>query len=113
MSVYSEPTLGVTSPLNSFFLIFWGENSQFCCCIQAMPDEQALLVTAAGRLQKFGWDSEVEGFPRWLSGKEPTYNTGVIGVAGSIPRLGRFPRGVHGNPLQYSGLENPMDRGAW
>ena len=33
--------------------------------------------------------------------------------AGSIPGLGRTPRGGHGNPLQYSCLENPMDRGAW
>ena len=32
---------------------------------------------------------------------------------GSIPRLGRFPVEGHGNPLQYSCLENPMDRGAW
>ena len=32
---------------------------------------------------------------------------------GSIPDLGRFPGGGHGNPLQYSCLENPMDRGAW
>ena len=36
----------------------------------------------------------------------------VIDV-GSIPGSGRFPGGGHGNPLQYSGLENPMDRGAW
>ena len=33
--------------------------------------------------------------------------------AGSIPGLGRFPGGGHGNSLQYSCLENPMDRGAW
>ena len=32
---------------------------------------------------------------------------------GSIPDLGRCPGDGHGNPLQYSGLENPMDRGAW
>ena len=32
---------------------------------------------------------------------------------GFIPGLGRPPRGEHGNPLQYSCLENPMDRGAW
>ena len=31
----------------------------------------------------------------------------------SISGLGRSPGGVHGNPLQYSCLENPMDRGAW
>ena len=33
--------------------------------------------------------------------------------AGSGPGLGRSPGGEHGNPLQYSRLENPMDRGAW
>ena len=33
--------------------------------------------------------------------------------AGSIPGSGRSPGGGHGNPLQYSFLENPMDRGAW
>ena len=33
--------------------------------------------------------------------------------AGSIPELGRSPGGGHGNPLQHSCLENPMDRGAW
>ena len=36
---------------------------------------------------------------------------GDIGDAGSIPGSGRFPRGGHGNPHQYSCLENPMDRG--
>ena len=35
------------------------------------------------------------------------------GDPGSIPGLGRSPGGGHGNPLQYSRLENPMDRGAW
>ena len=33
--------------------------------------------------------------------------------AGSIPGSGRSPQGGHGNPLQYSYLENPMDRGTW
>ena len=32
---------------------------------------------------------------------------------GSIPESGRSPGGGHGNPLQYSGLKNPMDRGVW
>ena len=40
-------------------------------------------------------------------------NVRDIRVAGSIPGLGRSPGGGHGNPLQYSCLENPMDRGAW
>ena len=38
---------------------------------------------------------------------------GDVRDEGSIPRLGRSPGGEHGNPLQYSCLENPMDRGAW
>ena len=33
--------------------------------------------------------------------------------SGSMPGLGSCPEGGHGNPLQYSWLENPMDRGAW
>ena len=40
-------------------------------------------------------------------------NAGDEGEAGSIPGLGRSPGGGNGNPLQYSCLENPMDRGAW
>ena len=40
-------------------------------------------------------------------------NAGDIKDAGSIPGLGRSPGGVHGNPLQYSCLENPVDRGAF
>ena len=45
--------------------------------------------------------------------KNPPANVGDIKDAGSIPGLGRSPGGGHGNPLQYSCLENPMDRGAW
>ena len=40
-------------------------------------------------------------------------SAGDIRDAGSIPGLGRSPEGGHGNPLQHSCLENPMDRGAW
>ena len=40
-------------------------------------------------------------------------NAGEIREVVSIPGLGRFPGGGHGNPLQYSYLENPMLRGAW
>ena len=38
---------------------------------------------------------------------------GDVRNTGSIPGLGRSCGGEHGNPLQYSCLENPMDRGAW
>ena len=40
-------------------------------------------------------------------------NAGDIRDAGSVPGSGRSPGGGHGNPFQYSCLENPMDRGAW
>jgi len=40
-------------------------------------------------------------------------NTGDTGDEGFIPGLGRSPGVGNGNPLQYSCLENPMDRGAW
>ena len=46
-----------------------------------------------------------------LVGKNPP--AGDIRDLGSIPGSGRSPGGGHGGPLQYSCLENPMDRGAW
>ena len=48
-----------------------------------------------------------------LGVKNLSVNAGDIRDTGSIPGLGRSPGGGHGNPLQYSCLENPMDRGAW
>ena len=40
-------------------------------------------------------------------------NAGDVRDVGSVPGLGRCPGVGNGNPLQYSCLENPMDRGAW
>ena len=48
--------------------------------------------------------------PWWLSCKESACNAGDLGL---ISGSGRSPGRGHGNPLQYSCLENPMDRGAW
>ena len=53
------------------------------------------------------------GFPGGSVGKESACNVGDTGDVGSVLGLGRSPRGGHGNPLQYSCLENPMDRGTW
>ena len=47
------------------------------------------------------------------AGKESACNAGDRGDTGLIPRSGKSPGGGNGNPLQYSCLENPMDRGAW
>ena len=49
-------------------------------------------------------------FPHSSVGKESACNARDLGL---IPGSGRSPGGGHGNPLQYSCLENPMDRGAW
>ena len=45
--------------------------------------------------------------------KNPPADAGDIKDAGSIPGSGRFPEEGNDYPLQYSCLENPMDRGAW
>ena len=53
------------------------------------------------------------GFPGGPVVKNPFANAGITGNFGSIPRSGRSPGVGNGNPLQYSCLENPMDRRAW
>ena len=50
------------------------------------------------------------GFPGGLDDKESACNEGDLGL---IPGLGKSPRERNGNPLQYSCLENPTDRGIW
>ena len=52
---------------------------------------------------------KIEGFPGGSEVKVSAWNAGDLG---SIPRSGRFPGEGNGNPLQYSCLENSMDRGA-
>ena len=69
------------------------------------------------RVQFLGWEGPQEkemmtkvGFPGGSDGRESTCSAGD---PGSIPGLGRYPEGGNGNPLQYSCLNNFMDRGAW
>ena len=50
------------------------------------------------------------GFSDGSDGKESAYNAGDLGL---IPGSGRSPSEGNGNPLQYSCLENPVERGAW
>ena len=54
------------------------------------------------------WASQVA-----LVVKNLSASAGNVRDSGLIPGSRRSPGGVHGNPLQYSCLENPMDRGAW
>ena len=51
--------------------------------------------------------------PQWLRGKKSACSAGAAGDAGLIPGSGRSYGGGHTNPLQYSCLENPMDRESW
>ena len=52
-------------------------------------------------------------FPDGAMVKNPPANSGDLRDEGLIPGLGRSPGRGHGNSLQYSWLESPMDRGAW
>ena len=62
------------------------------------------------RLNEFTFTMGPMGFPGGSDGKTSVYN---VGDPGSIPGLGRSPGEGNGNSLQYSYLENPVDRGAW
>ena len=71
------------------------------------PDRQDVGV--GGRRSK----REAMGFPGGSGGKTSPANAGGIGDLSSIPGSERSPDEGNGNPLQYSCLGNPMDRGAW
>ena len=59
------------------------------------------------------WSLDTGAVPGGAVIKNPPANAGDTGDAALIPRSGRSPGGRNGKPLQYSCLENPMDRGAW
>ena len=74
--------------------------------------QESQLYTERNEKAWMGFREEVLylGFPGGSDGKESACNTGD---PGSIPGSGRSPGEGNGNPLQYSCLENFMDRGAW
>ena len=83
---------------------------------------QCLSAPSSGHPGAFLWAFPLSptylpalGIARWwpLVMKNLPASAGDIRNTGSIPVLGRSLGGGHGNPLQYSYLENPMDRGAW
>ena len=67
--------------------------------------EFSLLTSPATVMSHYGY----MGSPGSSAGKESACNAGNLG---SVSQVGRFPGGGNGNPLQYSCLENPRDRGA-
>ena len=79
---------------------------------QGVPGKlQCLNRRMLGLVSAAVW--EVWGLPRRISRKESACNAGATVDIDLILGLGRSPGGEHGNPLQYSCLGNPMDRGAW
>ena len=82
--------------------------------VKTPPAKQETLV------HFLGWENTLEkgqatpsGFLDFLGSSDGKESTRNVGVQGSVPGLGRSPGGGHGNPLQYSCLENLMDRRAW
>ena len=73
------------------------------------------LIWYFSKISRPNWSRPIPipRLPWWLSSKESVCNAGDTGDTGSILGSRRSPGGGHGNPLQYSCLENPMDRGAW
>ena len=79
------------------------------CRLGAVSDGGVLAHT---QTQYYRVCSCIWDFPGGSDGKESTCNAGVSRDPGSIPGWGRSPGKGNDNPLQYSCLENPMDRGA-
>ena len=72
----------------------------------------SLYVIYVMHLNTYVYMVQLGGFPGDANGKEPACQCRGYKRCGSIPGLGRSPGGGHSNPLQYSCLENPVDRGA-
>ena len=79
-------------------------NEEFSCMLNSLPSPLFFYIN-------FYWS--VVASQVALVVKKPPANARDVRDVGSIPGSGRGPGGGHGNPLQYSCLENPMDRGAW
>ena len=90
-----------------------GNSDRFCIFV---APKALQMVTAAIKLKKtlapwmksYDQPRQLIDFPGGSEGKASACNAGD---SDSIPGLGRSPGEENGNPLQYSGLENPMDRG--
>ena len=90
--------------------------------IEASSDRKFLYISTASQL-KVSWQNLgktkvkqfklPQDFPGGTVVKILPANAGDTGEAGSISGSGRSPGGGNGNPLQYSCLESPMDRGTW
>ena len=94
--------------------------------LERILDLQCVLISAAAKCLTYATllpifffnpfvfpPNEASSFPDGAVVKNPPTNTWERGEVGLIPGSGRSPGGGHGNPLSYSCLGNPMDRGPW
>ena len=116
---------GVTPPPSSLSLVLflmWSCTFSFLLS-QAMKLEHGEQGEGVGTSSCRAWPVMFRciAYPKWegwasqvvLVLKNLPAHPGDLRDAGFIPGSGRSPGGRHGNPLQYSCLENPMDRGSW
>ena len=79
-----------------------------CLLLPQALHHETIITASFARLP-----SASRGSPGGTSGKEPPYHGRRLKDVDLISGSGRSPGGGHGNPLQFSCLKNPMDRGAW
>ena len=84
------------------------DREAWCAAIHGVAQSRTRLSDWTALIRVYTY-----GLPQWLRGKESACNAGDTGDLGLIPGSERSPGAGNGNPLQYSCLENPMDRGAW
>ena len=98
------------------FLKWFNKNNVVRSNLTSIPRFPVLCILAIGDIASYAvhYFGIYEASQVVLVVENPPANLrGNIRDAGSIPGSGRSPGGGNGNPLQYSCLENPMDRGAW
>ena len=88
------------------------KTDSLCCTAETQHWKSTIKVNVlvAQSCRLFATPSTIAGLP---GGSEVKASACNAGDQGSIPGLGRSPGEGNGNPLQYSCLENPTDRGAW
>ena len=103
-SLYFVPVFKCLSLANVVVTLYYNQNHFLLSWNLHLPFLNFLLYTGV---------EPVNGLPRWHSGKESTCNAADARDMASISEWGRYSGELNGDPLQYSCLENPMERGAW
>ena len=103
---HSYMTIGKTIALTTWIFV-----SKVMSLLFNMLSRLVITFLPRSKLLLISWQQSP--FAVALVAKNPPANSGDIRHASSVPELGRSPGEGNGNPLQYSCLENPMDRGTW